>query len=202
MLSFLLISVWHCKALCLYWNNYSTLKNESINLIQIKAAVKPQASVINEAIYLIYSLWHVILIKSNVIFKSNLCFAKRSMFHEKHWFLVSSISEILGMQMQGCFNPLSAIFTKWSNTIKQFFGKLPTNCLNVFDHFVGLVLKGLISVHHRCNNGCFFFSQLYKCSSNPIDILERYVNTVQNVKCSKDLSLRLTSVFQKVLDLV
>ena len=40
-------------------------------------------------------------------------------------------------------NPLSANFTKWSNTIKQFVGNLPTNCLSVFDHFVGLALKGL-----------------------------------------------------------
>ena len=41
------------------------------------------------------------------------------------------------------FNPLSANATKWSNKLKQFFGKLPTNCLSVFDHFVGLALKGL-----------------------------------------------------------
>ena len=41
------------------------------------------------------------------------------------------------------FNPLSDNFTKWSNTFKQFVGKLPTNCLSVFDHFVGLALKGL-----------------------------------------------------------
>ena len=40
-------------------------------------------------------------------------------------------------------NPLSVNFTKWSNTLKQFVGKLPTNCLGVFDHFVGLALKGL-----------------------------------------------------------
>ena len=40
-------------------------------------------------------------------------------------------------------NPLNANFTKWSNNIKQFVGNLPMNCLNVFDHFVGLVLKGL-----------------------------------------------------------
>ena len=33
-------------------------------------------------------------------------------------------------------NPLSANFTKWSNTLKQFIGK------SVFDHFVGLALKG------------------------------------------------------------
>ena len=40
-------------------------------------------------------------------------------------------------------NPLSANFTKRSNTLKQFVGKLQTNCLSVFDHFVGLALKGL-----------------------------------------------------------
>ena len=40
-------------------------------------------------------------------------------------------------------NPLSTDFTKWSNTLKQFVGKLPTNCLSVFDHFVGLALKVL-----------------------------------------------------------
>ena len=43
-------------------------------------------------------------------------------------------------------NPLSTNFTKWSNTLKQFVGKLPTNCLNVFGHFVGLALKGLRTV--------------------------------------------------------
>ena len=41
------------------------------------------------------------------------------------------------------FNPLSAKFIKWSNTLKQFVGKLPTNFLSVFDHFSGLALKGL-----------------------------------------------------------
>ena len=46
-----------------------------------------------------------------------------------------------------CFanvNPLSASPTKWSNTLKQFVGNLPTNCLSLFDHFVELALKGLI----------------------------------------------------------
>ena len=41
------------------------------------------------------------------------------------------------------FHPFSANPTKWSNTLKQFVGNLPTNCLNVFDHFVGLALKEL-----------------------------------------------------------
>ena len=41
------------------------------------------------------------------------------------------------------FNHLSTNFTKWLNTLKQFVGNLPTNCLSLFDHFVGLALKGL-----------------------------------------------------------
>ena len=42
-------------------------------------------------------------------------------------------------------NHLSANFTKWSNTLKQFVGKLATNCLSVFDHFAGLALKSLMT---------------------------------------------------------
>ena len=44
-----------------------------------------------------------------------------------------------------CFqvNTLSANPKKWSNTFKQFVGKLPMNYLSVFGHFVGLALKGL-----------------------------------------------------------
>ena len=41
------------------------------------------------------------------------------------------------------FNPLSANFTKWSNTLKQLVGKLTTNCLSVFGHFMRLPLNGL-----------------------------------------------------------
>ena len=44
-------------------------------------------------------------------------------------------------------NPLSAKPVKWSNTFKQFVGKLPTNCLSVFDYFVALALKGLRFIH-------------------------------------------------------
>ena len=41
-------------------------------------------------------------------------------------------------------NPLNANPTKWSNTLKQFVGDLPTNCLSMFDHFMGLAFKGLM----------------------------------------------------------
>ena len=50
----------------------------------------------------------------------------------------STIIELLAR-----FNPLSANPTKWANTLKQFVGKLSTNCLSPFDHFVELALKGL-----------------------------------------------------------
>ena len=43
-------------------------------------------------------------------------------------------------------NPLSVNPTKWSNTLKQYLGKLPTNCLSLFDHFLGLVFQRLMSV--------------------------------------------------------
>ena len=41
------------------------------------------------------------------------------------------------------FEPLSANSTKWSNTLKQFVGKLPTICFSAFDYFVGPEIKGL-----------------------------------------------------------
>ena len=51
--------------------------------------------------------------------------------------------ENLKIKVSAEFKPLSANSTKWSNTLKQFVGKLPTICLSVFDHFVGLALKRL-----------------------------------------------------------
>ena len=46
--------------------------------------------------------------------------------------------------MYYALNPLSVNPTKWLNTLKQFVGKLPTNCLSVFGHFVNLELKVLM----------------------------------------------------------
>ena len=40
-------------------------------------------------------------------------------------------------------NSLSANLKRWSDTLKKFVYNLPTNCMNVFDHFVKLALKGL-----------------------------------------------------------
>ena len=47
----------------------------------------------------------------------------------------------------------SANPTRWLNTLRQFVGKWPTNCLSVFDHFVGLALKGLtLNFRHLIRN--------------------------------------------------
>ena len=51
------------------------------------------------------------------------------------WFSISFLDYLLGV------NPLSAKLIKWPNTLKQFVGNLPTNCLSVFGHFVGLALR-------------------------------------------------------------
>ena len=51
-----------------------------------------------------------------------------------YWFII---------ELHWDINPLGANPTKWSNTLKQFVDKLPTNCLSVFDHFVKLAPKGL-----------------------------------------------------------
>ena len=40
-------------------------------------------------------------------------------------------------------NSLTINSPKWSNTLKQFIGNLPTNFLSVSDHFMGLAFKGL-----------------------------------------------------------
>ena len=75
------------------------------------------------------------------------------------------------------FNPLSTNPTKWSNTLKQFVGKLPTNCLSVFDHFVKLAFKGLTRNTH-------YFEFLQKCGGNKLQhILALHIrNTVHYYK--------------------
>ena len=65
---------------------------------------------------------------------------------------------ILMFYLNALFNPLSTNITKWSNTLKHFVGKLQTNCLSVFDHFVGLTLKGLTHVEtdSQCKSTAWF----------------------------------------------
>ena len=66
-------------------------------------------------------------------------------------FMLTFLKSILNSYRSQFDNLLSANPTKWSNTLKQFAdeSKLPTNCLGVFDHFMGLVIKGLISTANQ-----------------------------------------------------
>ena len=60
-------------------------------------------------------------------------------------------------------NALSANLAKWSNTLKQFVGNLPTNYLGVFDYFEGLTLKGL----NQTKIGCFPYRKLLLTETEP-----------------------------------
>ena len=59
---------------------------------------------------------------------------------QKKDYVLLPLSEVHSKLCQTC-NPLSVNPTKWSKTLKHFLGKLPTNCLSVFDHFVWLAHK-------------------------------------------------------------
>ena len=82
--------------------------------------------------------------------------------------LLSSIlkNEILKASIFCQHNPLSANPTKWSNTLKQFVGKLRTNCLSVFDHFVKLALKEI-----RLFSRIIFKNRFYSIIRNLLQVL-------------------------------
>ena len=87
-------------------------------------------------------------------------------------------------------NPLSTNPTKWSSTLKQFVGKLPTNYLSVFDHFVKLAFKGLISFlqHQIDDNSNFrmsFFENIVVICQPRVDI---YNNKIRKKLIEKHLS--------------
>ena len=65
--------------------------------------------------------------------------------------------------------PLSANPKKWPNTLRKFVGKLSTNCLSVFDHFVKLALKWLMDLR--------ISSELFSGNSERVeDINLRYLS--------------------------
>ena len=68
------------------------------------------------------------------IFQS-FCLYIHNNYFSKHLWMALNSSESAEV------NTLSAKPPKWSNTIKQFVGNLRTNCLSLFDPFVGLTFK-------------------------------------------------------------
>ena len=63
--------------------------------------------------------------------------------HEKTLCKYAYTTKYIDKCISKFLNPLTANPEKWSNTLKQIVGNLPTICLSVFDHFINLVLKGL-----------------------------------------------------------
>ena len=82
--------------------------------------------------------------------------------------------------MKFFINPLSANFTKWSNRLKQFVGKLQTNCFGVFGHFVGLALKGL-RIFRKCDQ---FRRKMRICSDFTEEILNGKLRKLCTVLCT------------------
>ena len=100
---------------------------------------------------LFHKNWISVIPRSNL--ESNKLWSYTSNYD---FLLVDSHSQVFCCKYCKIFNPLSANFTKWSNTLKQFVCKLLTNILSVFDHFVGLAFKGLIKSY-------FFADMLHLC---------------------------------------
>ena len=71
--------------------------------------------------------------------------------------------------------------TKWSNTLKQFVDNFPTNCLSVFDHFMGMVLKGLILSKTTVNENVFTKGKYFKMK---IMLQEHHLESTLN-SCTK-----------------
>ena len=87
--------------------------------------------------------------------------------------IFSLMKETLTHQFSFFLNPLNTNLTKCSNALKQFVGKLPTNYLNVFDHFVGLALKKLIaSIESSC---LLFYSWTFRRQSHK---MVKYTQTI------------------------
>ena len=91
-------------------------------------------------------------------------------YYFKKCFVSDAFNLIIFAFTSGCtdwgkVNPLRANPTKWSNILKQFVGILPTNCLNVFVHFVGLALKG-IRVEQWLEEKIVLKLELFECFKN------------------------------------
>ena len=84
-------------------------------------------------------------------------------------------------------NLLSANTTKWSNTLKQCVGNVATNCLSVFDHFTGLVLRGLKDafINSNATDDAFHLQNLKKAllqlNSSSYSEVQIFQDSLQNI---------------------
>ena len=92
------------------------------------------------------------------------------------------------------FNSLSANRTKWSNTLKQFFGNLSTDCLSMLDHFLGLTLNrsspfetSLMELFHKNSYGSLLLTSFTK--SSLIHAQQRHITLLKILKNSRKFFL-------------
>ena len=88
---------------------------------------------------------------------------------------------------EGNLIPLRVNPTRWSNVLKQFVGKLQTNCLSVFNQFVGLALKWLCLQNQ--NYDINFYK--YACKSIHKILNSKLVHIFLD-KCQKDQKEKMT----------
>ena len=96
---------------------------------------------------------------------------------------------------------LSANPTKWSNKLKQFVSKLPTNSLSVFDPFVWLVPKGWSLYYFLWSISCLCYVSIpSKNIRKPFsDVFRGYRNiTLREI----ELRTSLTKVFIPILNMI
>ena len=62
-------------------------------------------------------------------------------------FGLEELIKVQFFRLLSVFTLEAPILSKWSNTLEQFVGNFPENCLIVFDHSLGLAPKGLMKVH-------------------------------------------------------
>ena len=80
--------------------------------------------------------------------------------------IISHSESLIGNVVENV-NLLSTKLTKWPNTLKQFVGNLPTNCLSLFGHFMRLALKRLMYLSMKCHlNSAQVFVSFF--DQNPI----------------------------------
>ena len=98
-------------------------------------------------------------------------------------------------------SPLSTNFRKWSNALKQFVGKLPTNCLSVFGHFVNLALKGLRSAFYKVFKKLIYRSSLdvfQKDSEVDYNFSKDASQVVAALIKKKSVTLKFLKIFRKI----
>ena len=119
--------------------------------------------------------WKVLLLNSKRLLNMNI-------LRQVQWQHIS-IFQALRIKR---INPLSANPTKGPNTLKQFVGRLTTNSLSVFDHFVKFGLKGLTFWHLPKE-----FVYILIRSIQGMKAVKKFSHNFQNLNSMKKISKEL-----------